>query len=225
MKPLKSMTVLVAGLMLAGCAALDLPSRNAGFVPGASDLAVVGPDGGAALNRAQIAMVRVDRIEIDVPKSLVVSEENSFYPAGDIVWRGEPAGDRYRQIKRIFEEGITRGTAPLEGAIPVVLDIRVQRFHSVTEKTRYTFGGVHSIRFVMTLFDASTGAPLTGPKVVKANLKAFGGQTAVNAERQGQTQRVRIVDHLARVIQTELGRPPLNGKPGETLVLNDKAAF
>jgi hypothetical protein len=40
-----------------------------------------------------------------------------------------------------------------------------------------------------------------------ADLDAFGGQQAINAEARGQTQKVRITDHLAEVIRQELSNP------------------
>jgi len=68
-------------------------------------------------------------------------------------------------------------------------------------------GGVHSITFVLTLRDSKSGATVLGPRVVKADLRAFGGRKALQADRDGQTQKVRIIEHLAGVIARELARP------------------
>jgi len=87
------------------------------------------------------------------------------------------------------------------------IDIVVERFHSLTEKARYTVGGVHSIRFRMIVRDATTGKALSEPRVVRADLDAFGGQQALNAQARGLTQKVRITNHLAEVIRQELSRP------------------
>ena len=64
---------------------------------------------------------------------------------------------------------------------------------------------------------------LEEPRSVKADLKGFGGQRAINAEQQGQTQKVRITDHLAQVIQDELRQPEgfENPKLGLMQLLNN----
>ena len=100
------------------------------------------------------------------------------------------------------------GVRGLEGGqTPVLLDIEVTRFHALTEKARYTVGGVHAVQFLMLLRDPETGEALGEPKFIKADLKAFGGTAAVRAERQGLTQKVRITNHLIEVIRLELTSP------------------
>lgn len=91
--------------------------------------------------------------------------------------------------------------------MPVLLSIEVSRFHALTEKARYTVGGVHALQFTMTLRNPETGEAYGEPKFVKADFKALGGQAAVRAEREGITQKVRITNHLAGVIQQELTDP------------------
>lgn len=205
MKLMKMMIAFAFGGFLAGCATVDTPSRNSAFDPS------IGPN--AAFGTAQPVLsetmpsFRVEEINVVVPDALIVSEENVYYPRGDIVWRGDPFGDRHAQVKAIFDDAMTRGTSELQGEVPVILDITVQRFHGLTEKTRYTVGGIHSIRFELAVRDAETGLLLEEPRNVEADLKGFGGQRAVNAEQQGQTQKVRITDHLSQVIQDELRQP------------------
>lgn len=143
-------------------------------------------------------------VRISVPKALVVSEANSYYPNADIVWRGEGFGDRHQQIKAIFEASMTRGVQDMKGAQEIYVDVEVKRFHSLTQRARYTTGGTHSIKFVMTLRDTKTGAILRAPKLIKADLKAFGGNKATASERRGQTQKVRIMAHLAGLIEREV---------------------
>lgn len=207
MKPMKLITALAAAALVAGCASTNTPSRNAPFVnttatgvPIAQSLAETGQFNVAATE------LDIQRVNVVVPEDLVVSEANSYYPSGDIVWRGDAPGNRYAQVQAIFEDALTRGTAEMKSGTPVVLDVQVTRFHALTEKTRYTIGGVHSIRFGLALRDAETGALLSEPRMVKADLKGFGGQQAIDAERRGQTQKVRITDHLARLIQAELAQ-------------------
>ena len=77
----------------------------------------------------------------------------------------------------------------------------MKRFHSLTEKTRYSVGGVHNIVYTLTVVDAATGVALHGPIEMKVALKAFGGDQAVAAERRGETQKVRIQSHLASLMR------------------------
>ena len=153
------------------------------------------------------APVTITAVAVDVPRSLKVSERNSYLPRGDIVWRGDPIGDRHMQVKAIFQDSMARGVQPLNGPVKAQLNITVRRFHALTEKARYTTGGVHSITFDMTLSDPETGELLTPPRTVRADLDGFGGQQALLAESMGQTQKVRISDHLAEVIRQELSNP------------------
>ncbi len=149
----------------------------------------------------------VSDIRVSVPETLKVDESNRIYPIADIVWRGDPYGNRYEQIEAIFEEGMTRGAAALHGTRPVNIDIEVMRFHAMTERARFLIGGVHSITFTMTIREAETNEIIEEPRIIKADLVGFGGNHAIEAEHRGQTQKVRIIDHLANVIQNELSLP------------------
>ncbi len=153
------------------------------------------------------AALNVAETRVDVPPGLKVSEKNRYYPSGDIVWRGDPPGDRHAQVAAIFRDAAARGTAGMTGGTPVIVEIEVERFHSLTEKARYSVGGVHDINFVLTLRDPETGQVLNGPRRVQADLKAYGGQAAIAADQRGETQKVRITDHLAEVIRAELTLP------------------
>ncbi|MCV2889197.1 DUF6778 family protein [Ruegeria aquimaris] len=151
--------------------------------------------------------VRVNSVTVVVPRALKVSERNSYLPRGDIVWREDPIGDRHAQVQKIVQDAMVRGVGTLNGPVSVDLEIVVSRFHALTEKARYTTGGIHAITFDLVLKDSATGAQLTPPRTIRADLEAFGGQQAINAEARGQTQKVRITDHLAWVIQQELTDP------------------
>lgn len=151
--------------------------------------------------------VRIDSFTVNVPRSLKVNERNLYYPIGDIVWRGEPRGDRYAQVKAMFEAGLRDAAPRVDGVRPVRLDVQVTRFHSLSEKARYTVGGVHDIDFRYRLVDVNTGLPLGPSKMVNADLNGLGGQTAMEAEGRGETQKIRIIAHLSRVITEELTVP------------------
>ncbi|WP_299374421.1 DUF6778 family protein [uncultured Tateyamaria sp.] len=198
MKRIKLVLLLVMGGLVSACANTNVASRNVPFE-------------GAPLSAAPsvgfvpaLSGVRVENITVRVPRSLTVSEANRYLPAGDIVWREDPIGDRHAQVAQIFHDALSRGTEALDGTTPVALDIEVSRFHALTEKARYTTGGVHNITFSLILRDPETGAILSDAKHIRADLDAFGGKQALQAEARGLTQKVRISNHLAEVIRQEL---------------------
>ncbi len=202
MKKFGLIVALMTGFTLSACASVptDNPTRSAAPQLPEQQLSV-------PVTQAQGAF-DIQSVRVDVPRTLEVSEANRYYPGGDIVWREDPPGNRHAQVQKIVQDAMLMGVRGLEGGqVPAMLDIQVTRFHALTEKARYTVGGVHALQFVMILRDPETGAALSEPKFVKADFKAFGGQQAVAAERAGQTQKVRITNHLAGVIQQELTSP------------------
>jgi hypothetical protein len=202
MKIVKLMMALTLGGLVSACASPDTATRNAPY--STNDQRIIK----SVSPQPTTPALRVDHINVSVPQSLKVSERNMYYPGGDIVWREDPIGDRHAQVKKIFESAMAQGTAQLEnGLVPVYLDVQVQRFHALTEKARYTTGGVHSITFRMRLRDAATGFALGEPRTVQADIEGFGGRQALQAEARGLTQKVRITNHLAEVIRQELTQP------------------
>lgn len=160
----------------------------------------------------------VTAVAVVVPENLRVSEANVYYPIADIVWRGEPRGDRHQQVKAIFEQGFAAGTGALNQGRAVIVEVVVDRFHILTEKARYTIGGVYSIKFTLTVRDAASRAVLDGPRVVVADIKARGGAIAVQQEAMGMTERSVILARLSEVSLRELTRPlampvPTSGAP------------
>ena len=147
---------------------------------------------------------RVVAVDVRVPSSLSVSEANTYAPDADIVWREDPygKGSRYQQVDAILTEAVKRGAKVLHGSKPVKVVVVVQQFHALSEKARYGLNnaGVHNIVFTAQVFDARTGKPLTNPDLIKADLVAYVGEQAIEAERKGLTQKVRITDHVSKVI-------------------------
>lgn len=180
---------------LSGCATTDVATRNAPFEALAEAVGAEAP----------APSMKVVSYEAQVPETLRVSEANSYYPAADIVWRGEPLGDRHQQVKKIFDEALARGTKGSKGEVPVLLEVEVHKFHALTEKARYTIGGRHEIIFVMHFLDPKTREPVAEPRRIDATFEGFGGARAIAAERNGITQRKRIEDHLTAVFRRELG--------------------
>ena len=224
MRPIKLMIALAFGALVAGCASVDTPSRNAPFAQDTPVRALTEIDAGTSPFVEAMPRYDVQQVNVVVPDSLIVSEANRYYPSSDIVWREDPPGNRHEQVAAIVQDAMNRGTASVTGDVPVIIDVQVLRFHALTEKTRYSVGGVHSIKFGLSIRSAETGLLLEERRVIQADLIGFGGQRAINAERQGQTQKVRITAHLANVIKEELTSPEGYDNPrlGMIQVLNNR---
>lgn len=148
----------------------------------------------------------VDEVLVVVPDALTVSNANTFAPDADIVWHGEPFGDRRAQVKKLMTEALNMAVEPLEGARGVVLAATVQQFHAVTPASvARAPGAVHNIAFHLQVWDAETREPLTQAELVQADLEANVGAAAVTAAVEGRGQRARLVDHIARVTSGWLG--------------------
>lgn len=159
------------------------------------------------LPEAILRQINVSQINVSVPTNLKVSEANRYYPGGDIVWREDPMGNRHEQVAKIMYDAMKSGTSTFQGPVPVILDVQLVRFHALSEKARYTVGGVHHVVFNMVLRDATTGQALSEPRRISTDLDAFGGQQAIAAESRGLTQKVRIHGHVAEVIRQQMTRP------------------
>lgn len=200
-------TALILSLGLSACSNYDLATRNTVSDDGARGSATV----------VTLPAIDVVDTKIIVSRSLQVSEANSYYPVGDIVWRGDAFGDRHAQIEAILGESMALAQSGHSGSVPAVVEIELRRFHSITEKTRFSVGGVHSIRFNLTLRDPKTGAALAPTREIRADLREYGGDRAMQAERQGLTQKLRVTRHLANVLRAELVRPgSMGGNRGIT---------
>ena len=201
MKITRSLTLLAFAALVSACAGSE-PASRAALVPQTELLGI----GVATAEASAISTeaYRIAAVSIRVPDSLRVSEANMFFPIADIVWRGEPRGDRHAQVQAIYAEAMGRATAGMTEGRAVLVDVEVTRFHCLTEKTRYTIGGTHTLHFILTLRDAATGTIIEGPRAIIADVKAAGGSIAVAEEAQGLTQRVVVVNRLAEVLEYEL---------------------
>lgn len=190
--------------VLAACVSPDPASRAAVSVSPQQPASVTSSEGHRTVLRAQYD---VQQVAITVSSKLKVSEANVFYPIADIVWRGEPRGDRHGQVQAIFQQAFAQAVPPMATGRKVNVAIEVTRFHCLTEKTRYTVGGTHSLHFTLTVSDAETGQIIDGPRPVVADIKASGGAQAIAEDQMGKTQRVVIVSRLTEVIRRELATP------------------
>lgn len=152
---------------------------------------------------------KVTDIRVSVPEDLIVSEANSYFPRADIVWRGDAFGNRHQQLSALFEQAAARGAERMNGAVPVVVDVELARFHGVTEKTRFSIGGDYDIQYVMTVRNAVTGEVIEPSKLVKYKLDAPGGDAAMALERAGQTEKVRVLDFMTQKFIQDLSSPAL----------------
>ncbi|MCU0817027.1 MAG: hypothetical protein MUF74_11320 [Cypionkella sp.] len=194
---------LLTALTLAGCASTDPVSRSVQDMT----LATRGDAPGLQMPIVMAPRYDVRDIRIAVPGELRVSEANVFYPIADIVWRGEARGNRHEQVARIFQEAASAATSGMASGPAAVVEIEVSRFHSVTEKTRYTVGGTHAMHYILTVRDAQTGAVLDGPRDVVASVRAAGGAQAVAEDQMGRTQRVVVIERLTQSLRDELSAP------------------
>ncbi len=201
MKMLKTLLSLGLILGLSACVQPETTSRGS---QGGVTLATQGRDAPVAVGQKVAIPLNVVDVVIKVPNTLRVSEAETFYPNADVVWRGEPRGNRLEQVHRIFTEAAARGTGGLKTGLPVVVEVEVTRFHCVTEKTRNTIGGTHSMHFLLTVRHAETGEILDGPRPVDADVKASGGAKAIAEDYAGRTQRVVVVERLTQVLHNEL---------------------
>jgi hypothetical protein len=188
--------ILAAALGLSACATPFDVSRDAPF------------DTISPVIEAPTQDWSISGYEITVPRTLDVSEANSIKPRADIVWRGDPLGNRYEQVEGILDQALSGVMVPREGAsTPVVVSIELTRFHAVTERARYTIGGEHEIEFIVTVRHAETGAILSGPREVDLTFRAHGGRAAIEAEAAGITQRSRILNRIQDWARTEFPTP------------------
>lgn len=195
-------TRLIAAALLAlglsACATPETATRNAPL-----DVAGLAP--GAVQAQQAYNVVRFD---VEVPGDLRASEANMYYPIADIVWRGDALGDRHAQVAALFQEAAARASDSFDGPNDVIVQIQLSRFHGVTEKTRLSVGGTYNMVFLLQVVDARTGAVLEPARQVVANLDAPGGAVGRALIEAGQTERVRVVDHLTSVLMSELGANP-----------------
>ena len=221
MRLFRTLSLVAIAALLAACSATTPASRAATDPQTSLSTVGVAPTADAAVSSEPYLIAGYS---ISVPAALKVSEANVFYPIADIVWRGEPRGERHQQVKNIYVEAMDRATADLTSGRAVLVSVEVTRFHCLTEKSRYTVGGTHSLHFLLTLRDAATGEIIEGPRVVIADVKAAGGAIAVAEESQGLTQRVVVVNRLVEVLHDELTRHLSLNDPGPALLSEAEVA-
>jgi hypothetical protein len=155
---------------------------------------------------------RLAGVQVDVPRSLTVSEAKTILPRADIVWREDPLGDRYAQVDTIMTDAVTRGAQGLRGARPVTIEVTVTRFHALTFEAELQDKnwGVHNINFTARVVDARTGEVLIPATAIRSELPALAGEQMREARSKGQSQKSMITNHVARTVAGWLAVGPDN---------------
>ena len=147
-------------------------------------------------------------VHVTVPESLTTTEVNIFQPDVDIVWHGDPQGDRRAQVGEILREGLEKAAEslfPENKHRAVIIEATLLQFHSLTPRARAITGGVHKVKFSIQAIDQLSGNVLAGPTVIEADEFAFGGRNAVSSDAEGQTMKIRITNRIAEVVADWLG--------------------
>jgi hypothetical protein len=204
MNAMRILSSLAVVALVSACGQPEQASRATAAPEGGLTLATQGLEEGPIL---RISAYAVKDVVVTVPSDLRASEANVYYPLADIVWRGDAPGNRHDQVRAIVRDAAEEATAGMRTGPAAVVDITLNRFHSVTEKTRYSVGGVHSITYTLTVRDALTGDVLDGPRQVVADAPAVGGVRALAEDQAGRTMKVVITERLIQSLQAELTRP------------------
>lgn len=159
---------------------------------------------GAVPKPVMVRSYDIQNLRFGAIPDIVVSEQESFYPQADVVWRGDPSGPRVAQIGEMFQAAFDRNRSTLNGTTPVDIQITLVRFHGVTDRTRLSVGGVYNIIFNMTVIDARSGAIIEPARLITGNLNAPGGARGRALIESGQTQKVRVTDFLTGLLRQQL---------------------
>lgn len=150
----------------------------------------------------------VHDVQVVVPDSLTTSEVNILRPNVDVVWHGEPRGDRLQQVGIILKDALevaAESLIPENLHRPVVIEATLIQFHSLTPRARSLVGGIHKVKFSIQVVDQKSGEILAGPTVIQADEFAFGNWKAARADAEGQTMKIRISNRIAEVVSNWLG--------------------
>ena len=185
---LKSAMIFIALLVLSGCGGQWAVEYNQPIDPAISN------------------QWRVVSLDVVVPDTLTVSTVDSLAPEADIVWWGEPEGDRRAQVAAIIETGVAQGSRALRGPVPVHFLVVLEQFHATSPRAqRIAPSAVHNISYTVRVFDNRNGQEVTPAVHVDADLEAYVGAQLVAAQAQGGTERNRIIANIAAVTAGWLG--------------------
>ena len=114
-----------------------------------------------------------------------------------------PPGDVKAQVANLITESVSHGVADmLVGEEPVELVITLRQFHALTPRARLSNLqlGVHEIVFDIEVRN-ERGDLIASEDGINADLRAFSGFKAYEAEVRGATQRKSIRQRVADVVR------------------------
>ncbi|MEO1549148.1 MAG: DUF6778 family protein [Pseudomonadota bacterium] len=150
---------------------------------------------------AEVDSWTLGTLTLIVPEELRVSTNpNAQFPREEIVWWGDPEGDRREQVRDIMNRSLLAALDTLDGSKPVDVTVRLSLFHAVTPRARRNvLFAWHDVSYAVDVRDARSGALLASIPKIDADIEAFRGEQAEQAVARGQTQRVRISQRIASV--------------------------
>lgn len=153
----------------------------------------------------EVASWRVRDVRVVIADEVRVSNNpNISKPPEEIVWWGDPRGDRKEQVSAIMKRATQDGASFLKGRNQVQVELHLQRFHALTPKARSReLAGWHDIQFSMFVRDLQ-GNVLARSGTIDAGFVGLQGEKAREAVARGQTQKVRINRRVAGVVKAWL---------------------
>ena len=163
---------------------------------------------GAVVSNEERGSWRLASVTVEIPDDMQVSDEPTRrYPDPEkIVWYGDGPGQTKRQVEDLVTTGVKDGAVnALQGQKPVHILVRLRQFHAMTPRARVSNLqlGVHEIMFDIEVRSAE-GELIVAESNVNADLDAYSGAKAYEAEARGETQRVRITRRIEEVISSWL---------------------
>jgi len=160
------------------------------------------------VNSVESSNWHVHDVQVSVPDTLTTSDVNILRPNVDVIWFGDPPGDRLEQVGVVLSDAIkdaAQSLMPENLHRPVIIEATMMQFHSLTPRARAFVGGIHKVKFTIQVVDQKTGEILAGPSVIQADEFAYGNWKAVRADAEGQTMKVRITNRIVDVVGDWLG--------------------
>lgn len=191
---LKGLVIAASALALGACVAPRVSDTD--FTQGVGQTA------------GQVATWSLGSVQVKISEQLTVTQSPSrrYPPITELVWYGDPPGDRKAQVIALMSDAVRAGAADaLVGSQPVNIALNITEFHAMTPRARATELqlGVHEIMFDISVIDGS-GTVLASENGVRADLQAYSGASALQAEQLGQGQKIRIQSRVAQVIRAWL---------------------
>ena len=163
---------------------------------------------GVSQSQSVVSSWALGDVDVKVSDKLTVTRSPSrrYPPVTELVWYGDPPGDRKAQVEALMADAVRAGAVDaLVGSQPVTIALNITEFHAMTPRARATELqlGVHEIMFDISVIDGS-GNVVASETGVRSDLEAFSGASALQAEQIGQGQKIRIQTRVAQVIRAWL---------------------